>query len=109
MAVMRALSRVGLPGARRPSGGIRRPDGLPWPGRVHRADQTWRPPGYVCPLFVCLRHDSRLRLGDSDLARGDSDLPRGGSARPRSGPEFWFVPDGLSRAGPKAVHRPDEA
>ena len=102
------LSRVGLPGGDRLSGVIRRPDGPPWPGRVRRADQTCRLSGYVCPLFARLRHDPGLRLGDCDLARGDSELPRGGSAKPRSGPGSWFVPDGLSCAGPTAVHRQDE-
>jgi hypothetical protein len=103
------LSRVGLPGADRLSGVIRRPDGLPWPGCVRRADQTCRPSGYDSRLLARLRHDSGLRLDDSDLAWGDSDLPRGGSARARSGSGFCLVLGGLSCAGPAAVHRPEEA
>src|SRR5215472_16663947 len=103
------LSRVGLLGADRLSDVIRRPDGLPWPGCVRRADQTCGPPGCDSQLLARPRHDSGLRLDDSDLAWGDSDLPRGGSAQARSGPGFCLVPGGLSCAGPTAVHRPEEA
>jgi len=95
------LSGVGRLGADRRSGVIRRPDGLPWPSRVRLGDQTCRPHGYFCPLLARPRHDSRLRLDDSDLLRGDA-------AKPRSGPGFCFLPDGLSCAGPTAVHRPEE-
>ena len=103
------LSCVGLPGADRLSGETRRPDGLPWPGCVRRADQICGPPGYDSQLLARLRHDSELRLDESDLAWGDSDLPRGGSARARSGPRFCLVLGGLSCAGPTAAHRPEEA
>jgi hypothetical protein len=110
------LSRVGLPGADRLSGVIRRPDGLPWPGCVRRADQTCGPPGYDSQLLARLRHDSGLRLddsvlawGDSDLAWGDSDLPRGGSAQARTGPGFCLVLGGLGCAGPTADYRPEDA
>jgi hypothetical protein len=103
------LSRVGLPGGDRLSGVIRRPDRLPWPGCVRRADQICCPPGYDSQLLARLPHDSGLRLDDSDLAWGDPDVPRGGSAQARSGPGFCLVLGGLSCAGPTAVHRPEEA
>jgi hypothetical protein len=103
------LSRVGLLGADRLSGVIRRPDRLPWSGFVRRADQTCRPPGYDSQMLARLPHDCGLRLDDSDLAWGDSDVPRGGSAQARSGHGFCLVLGGLSCAGPTAVHRPEEA